>query len=124
MRREKANYSISVLCRVLRVSRSGYYDWKDREPSKKSQQDTALTPRRSEKSISEAAKLTVLLRGYTLSYIQAMGISCGRNRVARLMRKAGLRGCLRGRRRRKGTTLRDGAASPAADLLRRDFSAL
>jgi putative transposase len=51
-----------------------------------------------------------------------MGIRCGRKRVARLMRKAGLEGCLRGRRR-KGTTLKDSAASPAADLVRRNFTA-
>jgi putative transposase len=30
---EKANYSVSLLCQVLKVSRSGYYDWKDRPPS-------------------------------------------------------------------------------------------
>lgn len=32
--KEKASYPISLLCKVLRVSRSGYYDWKDRSPSK------------------------------------------------------------------------------------------
>jgi putative transposase len=52
-----------------------------------------------------------------------MGIRCGRKRVARLMRKAGLEGCWRGRRKRKGTTLRDSAATPASDLLRRNFTA-
>jgi putative transposase len=52
-----------------------------------------------------------------------MGIRCGRNRVARLMRKAGLEGCSRGRRKRKGTTLRDSAATPASDLVRRNFTA-
>jgi putative transposase len=109
------------MCRVLGVSRSGYYDWKNREPSKKSQEDAALTIKiqqihqRSRKTYG-SPRIHAELR--------AMGIRCGRNRVARLMRKAGLKGCLRGRRRRKGTTLRDGAASPAADLVRRDFSAL
>jgi putative transposase len=39
------------------------------------------------------------------------------------MRKAGLEGCLRGPRRRRGTTLRDRSAIPAADLICRDFSA-
>ena len=32
---EKASYPVSRLCRVLKVSRSGYYDWKDRLPSKR-----------------------------------------------------------------------------------------
>ena len=40
---EKADYSISLLCRVLKVSRSGYYDWKDRPPSKRDQESAALT---------------------------------------------------------------------------------
>ena len=31
---EKTSYPVSVLCKVLKVSRSGYYDWKDRPPSK------------------------------------------------------------------------------------------
>ena len=49
-----------------------------------------------------------------------MGIRCGRKRVARLMREAGLKGCLRGRGRR--TTRRNGSAVPAPDLVRRDFA--
>jgi putative transposase len=53
--------------------------------------------------------------------LRALGESCGRRRVARLMRQAGLRGCLRGRKRR--TTRRDPRAAPARDLVRRRFSA-
>jgi putative transposase len=40
---EKATYPVSVLCRVLEVSRSGYYDWKDRPLSKMSRENAALT---------------------------------------------------------------------------------
>ncbi len=40
---QKANYPISLLCRVLRVSRSGYYDWKDRPSSKRDRENAALT---------------------------------------------------------------------------------
>ena len=39
---EKANYSVSLLCEVLRVSRSGYYDWKDRPPSKRDRENATL----------------------------------------------------------------------------------
>jgi putative transposase len=53
--------------------------------------------------------------------LRAFCVRCGRRRVARLMRKAGLRGCLRGRKRR--TTRRDPHAVPAPDLVRRNFSA-
>ena len=53
--------------------------------------------------------------------LRSLGIGCGRRRVARLMRAAGLRGCMRGKKRR--TTHRDPRAAPAPDLLRRDFEA-
>ena len=117
---EKASYPVSVLCKVLKVSRSGYYDWKNRPPSKKSQQDAALTEKireihhRSRKTYGSPRIHAAL---------QAMGIRCGRKRVARLMRKAGLKGCLRGHSRRKSTTLRDSAATPASDVVRRNFTA-
>jgi hypothetical protein len=40
---EKASYPISLLCRVLGVSRSGYYEWKERPPSKRDRENAALT---------------------------------------------------------------------------------
>ena len=54
--------------------------------------------------------------------LRATGISCGRKRVARLLRGAGLVGC----HRRKGTiTTRRGAeATPALDRVQRDFTAV
>ena len=42
---EKASYSVSVLCTVLRVSRSGYYDWKNRTPSKRDRENAGLIER-------------------------------------------------------------------------------
>jgi putative transposase len=117
---QKANYPISALCRVLRVSRSGYYAWKDRPPSKRSQQDVALTTKIRE--IHHTSRKTYGSPRIHAE-LKAMGIRCGRKRVARLMRKAGLEGCLRGGSRTKGTTLRDRSAIPAADLVRRNFTA-
>ena len=40
---EKASFPVAVLCKVLSVSRAGYYGWRDRPPSSRSQQDAALT---------------------------------------------------------------------------------
>jgi putative transposase len=116
---EKANYPISLLCRVLKVSRSGYYDWKDRPPSKRDREDAALTFRITE--IHERSRGTY---GYPRVHaeLQALGIRCSRKRVARLMRKAGIRGCLRGRRKKR-TTRRDKHATPAPDLVGRNFAA-
>lgn len=39
---EKANYPIKLMCRVLGVSRSGFYDWEVREPSSRSVRDEGL----------------------------------------------------------------------------------
>jgi putative transposase len=116
---EKALYPISLLCRVLKVSRSGYYAWKERGPSKRSVEDAALSERIRE--VHERSRLTY---GYPRVHaeLRALGVECGRRRVARLMREAGLRGCMRGRRRRS-TTRRDGSTAPAPDLVDRRFLA-
>ncbi len=110
---EKADYPVSLLCRVLKVSRSGYYVWRERPPSKRSVEDSAFTARIRE--VHERSRSTY---GYPRVHaeLNASGLRCGRRRVARLMRKVGLRGCMRGRRRRS-TTRRDGNAVPAPDLV-------
>jgi putative transposase len=116
---EKANYPVSALCRVLKVSRSGYYAWRDRPPSKRARANAALTERIRE--IHHRSRETY---GYLRVHaeLRALGERCNRKRVARLMRKDGLRGCMRGRRR-KHTTRQDPLAVPAPDLVERDFRA-
>ena len=93
---KKADYSISLLCRVLQVSRSGYYDWKDRPPSKRHRENAALTRRITE--IHERSRGTY---GYPRVHaeLQALGVRCSRKRVARLMQIAGIQGsaCAEGR---------------------------
>ncbi len=53
--------------------------------------------------------------------LRSLGTRCSRKRVAKLMREAGLEGCVRGRRR--GTTRRGKGSTPAEDLVRRNFAA-
>lgn len=115
---EKANYPVSLLCRALGVSRSGYYDWKDRPPSKKAREDATLTEKIRE--VHDRSRGTY---GYPRVHaeLRALGVRCSRKRVARLMRKNGLTGCMRGRKKR--TTRHDRYATPAPDLLRRNFAA-
>ena len=119
---EKASYMISLLCRVLGVSRSGYYEWKDRLPSKRDRENAALTEK-----IREIHNTSHQIYGYPRVHaeLRALGLRCSRKkRVARLMRKAGLlRGCLRGRKKRT-TTRRDKHAVPAPDLVKRNFCAI
>ncbi len=115
---EKANFPVRVLCRILGLSRSGYYEWKDRPPSGRSRQDTALTEKVRE--IHRRSRET-----YGSPRVHAelgtLGIRCSRKRVARLMREAGLQGCMRGGRR--GTTCRNERSAPAEDLVKRNFRA-
>ena len=116
---ERAGFPVSVLCSVLGVSRSGYYAWKERPPSRRSRQDAALTDKIRE--IHQRSRETYG-SPRVHAELRSIGVRCGRKRVARLMRKEGLQGCIRGRR--KSTTSRNKhAAVPAEDLLRRDFTA-
>jgi putative transposase len=117
--REKATHPVARLCRVLGVSSSGYWAWRRRTPSPRARADEQLT--RRIQAIHQASRGT-----YGAPRIQAelasMGTCCGRKRVARLMRGAGLSGCHR-RRCRVYTTRRDPRATPATDLVERRFVA-
>src|SRR3712207_269006 len=107
-----------MLCRMLGVSKSGYYAWRDRPPSRRTRQDALLTEKI--RKIHSRSRETY---GYPRVHaeLRSLGIGCGRRRVARLMKAAGLRGCTRGKKR--ATTRRDTRAAPAPDLLRRNFVA-
>ena len=115
---EKARFPVSLLCKIVGVSKSGYYAWKSRPPSKRSREDAVLTEKIRE--IHERSRETY---GYPRVYaeLRSLGVRCGLRRVARLMRRAGLRGCMRGRKRR--TTRRDPRAAAAPDLVNRNFVA-
>jgi putative transposase len=106
------------MCRVLEVSTSGYYKWRKREPSKRAQEDQVLT--------EKIKQVHVQSRGTYGSprvhaELQEEGVRVGVNRVARLMREAGIRGV--SRRKGHATTVRSPAAAPAPDLVQRDFTA-
>jgi putative transposase len=115
---EKATHSIPMLCRLLGVSRSGYYAWRKRPPSERARYDAVLSEKietihRNSRATYGAPRIHAELR--------AIGIRCGRKRVARLMRAAKLKGCLRGRRMK--TTHRLLALKQAApDLVGRNFA--
>ena len=100
------------------VSASGYYAWQGRAPSARAESDRALLDR-----IREIHRISRETYGALRIHAElvAQGCAVGRKRVARLMRRAGLRGISR----RKGTrtTTRDARARPTPDLVERDFSA-
>jgi putative transposase len=114
---EKTSFPVHLMCRMLGVSRSGYYGWRDRPPSRRSREDTALTEK-----VREIHRRSRHTYGSPRVHaeLRALGTRCSRKRVERLMRKSGLQGCMRGRRR--GTTRR-GKRALAEDLLKRNFAA-
>jgi putative transposase len=116
---EEATYPIFLLCRVLRVARSGFYAWRSRPPSRRSVADAGLTA--TIKAVHAGSRGTYGAPRVHAELVDAHAVRCGRKRVARLMRAAGLAGCHR--RRSTRTTRRDEAAAPAPDLVQRAFAA-
>ncbi len=115
---ERTSFPVQFMCRMLGVSRSGYYDWRDRPPSERSREDAALTGK-----IREIHERSRRIYGSPRVHaeLRALGTRCSRKRIARLMREAGLEGCSRGGRKR--TTRRSERAKPAEDLVKRNFAA-
>jgi putative transposase len=106
------------MCRVLEVSRSGYYAWLKAAPSERKEEDEVLT-----KKIRAAHSQSKGTYGAPRVHaeLHATGTRTSRKRVARLMREAGLQGV--SRRRGPVTTVRAPEAEGAPDLVQRDFTA-
>jgi transposase InsO family protein len=105
------------MCQVLSVSRSGYYDWKSRSPSARAQANEALL-----KQIEQVHERSRQCYGAykTWRALIAQGMPCGRHRVARLRRHAGIE-AKRKRRFRITTKAREGV-QPAPNVLEQSFS--
>ncbi len=118
MKANQAEYPVTVMCEVLGVSRSGYYAWLERPPSKRAIANEELTERI--RTIHKNSRETYG-SPRILAELRDEGERVGKNRVARLMSAAGIEGV--SRRRRRGTTKKDRDARPAPDLVERDFAA-
>lgn len=116
--RQRGNYRIKRMCRVLGVSRCGYYAWRNRPPSQREQENVVL--------LNEIKTVHAKYRGVcgsdkTWRLLNEQGKRCGRHRVARLRRENGIE-AVRMRRFRSGYAARN--SEPAADnILNRKFSA-
>jgi putative transposase len=106
------------MCRVLEVSASGYYAWRKRPVSQRERDDGLLL--RRIRTAHQASRGTYGAPRIDFE-LQEAGLRVGRKRVARLMRRAGIAGV--SRRGFVTTTLRDGDARPAPDLVLRRFAA-
>ena len=97
---QKAFHAVAILCRVLEVSRSGFYSWKGRPTSAAAKSDERL-----------ATEISAVHRGSRCTYgsprvhaeLRAQGHLVSEKRVARLMRQEGLQA----RRKRRFRTTTD-----------------
>ena len=114
---EKANYPVRMMCRLLRVSHSGFYAWLKRAESARQIRDRALTVKiraihAENRQAYGSPRITAELRDD--------GEAVGRKRVARLMREQGLYGR---RRRRYVCTTNSAHSWPVArNVLARRFT--
>lgn len=106
------------MCRVLDVSTSGYYAWRNRDLSNRTREDAVLTEQIQ--AIHEWSRGTYGAPRVHAE-LRARGVCTSRKRVARLMRAAGLRGV--SRRKAVVTTARQANAPAPPDLVERDFTA-
>ena len=112
---ERANHPVALMCQVLGVSRSGFYEWSTRPPSRRSVDDRSLT--RTIARIHHGSRGTYGAPRITAE-LRAEGIRVSRKRVARLMRAARLQGK---HLRRPPSVRRKGFKRPVPDLVGRCF---
>lgn len=118
MRDHAGEHKVARLCRALSVSKSGYYAWQKREPSRRAERDGELLAQ-----IREAHANSRRTYGSPRVHaeLRAEGTRCSRKRVARLMRQAGL--SARRPRRAVRTTDSRHSLPVAPNRLGRDFTA-
>lgn len=110
---------MGLMCKTLEVSRSGFYGWLGRDESDRAREDRRLTALilgifgESRGTYGVPRVHRTLLKRH---------VHCGRKRVARLMKRAGLRSKTR-RKFRVRTTDSKHNHPIAPDLLGQDFSA-
>lgn len=106
-----------MACRVLKVSRSGYYDWLKRPPSARTVADAALVE--TIEQVHYESRGTYGAPRVHAELTLGLGLRLGRKRVARLMRTNGLVGVCHQRKRRGWRP----APATHDDLVKRRFAA-
>ena len=118
MKQWRLHFPVIIMSRVLRVSRSGFYTWLKRKPSRRTQEDARLKV-----AIKAAHKRTREVYGARRLQpeLAADGFVAGRDRIARLRRKMGIR--CRQKRKFKATTNSNHNLPVAENLLEQTFTA-
>lgn len=110
-------WHVLTMCRVLEVSKAGYYAWRARPLCERVKEDRVLTARI--RDIQRQVKQRYG-RPRVRMELKALGFPCGKHRVGRLMRRAGLNATHRPRFR--VTTQSDPRQAIAPNMLDRQFS--
>ncbi|WP_020663210.1 IS3 family transposase [Amycolatopsis benzoatilytica] len=103
----------------MNVSRSGYYEWRDRPISARDEENALLL--KHIEQIHADSRGTYGSPRVHAELTLGLGMPVNLKRVERLMREAGIQGLYR--RRRHHTTVRDPAGQPSTDLVNRRFTA-
>lgn len=114
----QGQFSVAVLCRIMNVTRGGFYAWKKRKASARQRENETLLAQ-----INQFFKRSRQTYGSPriLRDLKEAGYSCGRHRVARIMRQAGIRAVVT--RRFRVTTDSRHSLPVAGNILDRDFEA-
>jgi transposase InsO family protein len=115
---EKAHFPVAALCRVLEVSRQGYYAFAARPPSQRERDDAALQER--VRAVFDANSQRYGSPRVTRE-LRRSGLRIGKRRVERAMRSLGL--AARMPRRFRVTTAADPKHAVEPNVLARDFTA-
>jgi len=114
----RGEFQVGLMCQELEVSRSGYYAWRGRPPSKREMANRELKEK-IQAVFAESHETYGSPRIYRI--LRSQGLTVSVNRVARLMRSGGLRA--KQARHFRSTTRRNKKDSVAPNLLQRDFHA-
>ena len=112
----RSEFPVVLMCRVLEVTRSGFYAWREREPSARAREDQRL---RIEVRVIHSEARGCYGSPRVHAELQARGERVSRKRVARLMRQQDLRG--KKRRRHRVTTNSEHTYPVAPNVLDRKF---
>jgi putative transposase len=117
MHRHRAEYAIRMMCRILGVSRSGYYDWVDRPASERAQRHRALTEQI--RYFHQASRENYGAPRIRKDLVEK-GETVGENTVALLMRRAQI---VPKTVRKYRVTTDSRKTTPAPNLLDQQFTA-
>jgi len=118
--RQRAEFAVKTLCRVCRVSTSGYYDWIARRHGGPSAEALAEADLVDQIRLVHAESRNNYGEPRVTAQLEREGVVVNHKRVQRLMAVHGIRG--RCSRRKLHTTVQDPSATPFTDLVERAFA--